>query len=171
VSRDRRTGEPIVLTLAHSPEVYRRRYRFPFGYLFAFPQEAFAALGEIVPWEALGVSLVATTVIWVLWGSDLGTSLRLSVTLLLAIIQMFRAQRFVTPHRVVRTRGLFFRERLDIRLQDIIDARVETPADEDAFGDIVLALQSGEHRLRAVHQPRSVLDRLLVLREAARQGP
>jgi hypothetical protein len=170
MTRDRRTGERIVVDLAHSPETYRMRYRFPIGYIWVFPREAWAALHEAMPWEALGLSLVLAAVIWLMFGGDLGSSLGVSITLALVTIQMLRSRRFVTPTRIVRQHGLILVEREEIPLLTISDGRVELPADGERFGDIVLSTSSGERRLRAIHDPTSVLRRLLALRDSATSG-
>lgn len=165
--RDRRTGEPIIVDLAHSPETYRRRYRFPIGYIWVFPREAWAALREAMPWEALGVSFVLSSVLWLKYGWELGSSLGVSITLALATIQMLRSRSFLTPTRIVRQRGLFLVEREEIPLLTVSDGRVELPADGERFGDIVLTTASGEQRLRAIHDPGIVLGKLLALRDSA----
>jgi hypothetical protein len=168
--RDRRTGERIIVDLGHSPETYRMRYRFPIGYIWVFPTEAWAALREAMPWEALGVSLLLATVLWLKFGGDLGSSLGFAIALALVTIQMLRSRRFVTATRIVQQRGLILMDRQEIPLLTISDGRVELPADGERFGDIVLSTSSGERRLRAIHDPTSVLRRLLSLRDSATLG-
>jgi hypothetical protein len=168
---DRTSGEPIVMDLSHSPEVYRSRYRFPFGYLWAYPAAAWAALRETMPWEALAVSLIVSCVSWLFLGSDLGAAVGLSVTLALVTLQMLRTRAFATPFRIVRQRGLFLQSRADIPLAAVLDGRVEYPAaDVDSFGDIVLSTAAGEERLRAIRDPRSVLKNLLAMRTSGSAG-
>jgi hypothetical protein len=162
---DRTTGEPIVMDLSHSPDVYRSRYQFPFGYLWAYPAAAWAALCETMPWEALAVSLLVSCVAWFFLGSDLGVTIGLSVTLALVTLQMLRTRAFATPLRIVRQRGLFLQRRDDIPFTAVLDGRVEYPSPAiDSFGDIVLSTAAGEERLRAIRDPATVLRRLLAMR-------
>ena len=138
--QDRQTGENIVVELTHSPRVYQRRCRFPFGYLWVYPADAWAALREVIPWEALALSAVITCVAWLTLGQDSGVAMGGSATLALAVFQMFRTRAFVTPIRIVRQRGLFGASRTEILLSSIGEGRVEYPAGvPESFGDIVLA--------------------------------
>jgi hypothetical protein len=163
--RDRRSGEPIVVDLPHSSEVYEKRYRFPLGYLWVYPSAAWAALREAMPWEALGVSLLGSWGLVVVLGRDLGVALGLSLALALVTVQMLRSRAYATPSRIVRQRGLFLLSRTEIALSSVWDARVEYPAvGTTSFGDIVLATTAGEERLRAIRDPESVLRRLLTLK-------
>lgn len=163
--RDRKTGEAIVVDLSHSSRVYQQRYRFPFGYLWVYPAEAWAALREAMPWEALGLSLLVSCMSWLRLGPDLGVAIGVSVTLALVTLQMFRTRAYVTPFRIVRQRGLFLAGRTEILLSNIGDGRVEYPAGvPESFGDIVLATAAGEERLRAIRDPAAVLKHLLELK-------
>lgn len=163
--RDRETGERILMELSHSPAVYRSRYRFPLGYFWAYPAAACAALSEVMPWEALGLSFLISSASCLLLGRDLGAAIAVSATLALITLQMLRARTFVTPFRVVRTRGLFAIKRTEIHLAMVHEARVEYPQSLEAgFGDLVLSTQVGESRFRAIRDPEVVLERLLTLK-------
>lgn len=163
--RDRKTGELIVVDLSRSPWVYQQRYRFPFGFRYVYPAEAWAALRETMPWEALAFSLVLSGVSWLVLGPGLGVATGMSVTLALVTVQMLRTRTFLTPFRVVRQRGLLGASRTEILLSTIGDGRVEYPAGvSESFGDIVLATTCGEARLRAITCPATVLKRLLELK-------
>jgi len=160
-------AEPVVVDLAHSPDTYRTRYRFPIGYMWVFPREAWAALREVMPWEALAVSFLLTAALWVKYGFDIAVSLGISTALALVSVQMLLSRHVVTATRIARRRGLFLVQREEIPLVAIIGGRVELPADGERFGDVVLFTASGERRLRAIHDPNGVLHKLLALRDSA----
>lgn len=168
MKRDRRTGEPIVLDLPHSTAVYQRQYRFPFGYLWCYPEAARAALWEIMPWEALAVSLCVCVAVWFEFGQDLAVTSGVCLGLALVTLQLFRTRAFATPSRIVRERGLFVLSRSETAVAGIQDGRIEYPfGAPDSFGDIVLVTRQGLTRLRAVSDPEAVLDQLLALRASA----
>lgn len=165
MKRDRRTGEPIVLDLAHSSAVYQTRYRSPFGYLWRHPAAAWAALQEVMPWEALTVSLCVCAAMWVRLGRDLGVTAGVCLSLALVAIQLFRTRAFATPSRIVRERGLFVLSRSETAVAGIQDGRIEYPEGvPDSFGDIVLITSQGPTRFRAVSDPEAALHQLLALR-------
>jgi hypothetical protein len=162
---DRRAGEAVVIELTHSPGIYKRRYLFPFGYVWAYPKAACAALLEAMPWEALAVSGAMSILAWFSLGHDLGVAAGMSVTLALVTLQMLRTRTFVTASRIVQQRGLFGTSRCEIPLASIHEGRVVYPTETLAsFGDIVLVTTAGEKRLRAVPDPDTVLKQLLALR-------
>jgi hypothetical protein len=152
VKTDRRTGEPIVLDLAHSPAVYQMRYRFRSGYLlWRYPREAWAALREVMPWEALAVSLCVCLAVGIRFGQDLGVTAGVCMSLALVTVQLLRTRAFATPSRIVRERGLLVMSRSEIDVASISDGRIEYPeGTRDSFGDIVLVTSQGATRLWAV---------------------
>ena len=160
-------AEPVVVDLAHSPDIYRTRYRFPIGYTWVFPRQAWAALREVMPWEALAVSFLLTAAFGWKYGFDIGASLGVSTGLALASVQMLLARHIVTATRIVRRRGLFLVRREEIPLVAISGGRVELPADGERFGDIILFTARGERRLHAIHDPKGVLHKVLALRDSA----
>jgi hypothetical protein len=171
--RETGAAEPVVVELSHSSEAYRTKYYFPYGYLWAHPAVAWGALKEAMPWEAVGVSVVVSSVAWLLLGSDLGFAMGLSITLALVALQMLRTRAYVTPARIVRRRGLFpFERTTALPLSAIVDGRVEYPAPgTNSIGDVVLATATGEQRLRAIRNPELVLKELINLKTLGASRP
>ena len=114
MAHDRVTGEPILMDLSHSPSVYERRYHFPWGWHWTNPAHAWAALREVMPWEALAVSAIATAGLFAAFGRDLGQSLGVSIALALVTIQMLRFRIYLTASSIVRQRGLFLVTRMEL---------------------------------------------------------
>jgi hypothetical protein len=147
VKTDRRTGEPIVLDLAHSPAVYQMRYRFRSGYLlWRYPREAWAALREVMPWEALAVSLCVCLAVGIRFGQDLGVTAGVCMSLALVTVQLLRTRAFATPSRIVRERGLLVMSRSEIDVASISDAGSSTPKAHETRSETSCSSQVKERR-------------------------
>jgi hypothetical protein len=173
--RDRATGEAIVLQLPHSPAVYRVRYPTSWFHRWRYPRAAWAALREVMPWEAFGLAAVAGAAVWFRYGSDLGVAAGLSLALGLATLQLFRTRTLATASHIVEERGLILRRRTVTAIARIREGHVEYPEGvPETFGDVVLDTEDGPLRVRAVAEPEVVLRRLLEMRdghgEALRAG-
>jgi hypothetical protein len=163
-------SELVCLDLKHSRDVYQTRGLFPpFGpYVWRYPREAWAALREVFPWEAVALSLFAGAIVWSAYGSDLGTSMSMCLALGLGTIQMFRTRSFATASALVQQRGLFFLARRVTPLSVVHAGRVVYAGGlPDTFGDVVLETPAGAVRLRAIHSPETVLAQLMRLRDLA----
>ena len=165
---DTRATETAVLELTHSSEVYRRGRVFsPFGlYGWLHPREAWGALAEVFPWEAMAFSLFGSGVLWVKYGSDVGLSIGMSTALALCVLQLFRTRSFITSDQIVQQRGLIFTTQRRMPLSQVRGGRVVYPqGGPNTFGDVVLDTPAGELRLRALAAPDRVLATVMRLRD------
>ena len=166
----RAAREPVVLELRHSSRVYAQRFVGLGRGRWRYPSEAWAALREVIPWEALGLSVAGAVLLsGALRQPSEIAGLGYCLALACVTVQMFRTRTFVTPTRIVQQRGLFFLTRRETPLAAVKNGRIVRPDDRSRdFGDIVLATEIGERVLRAVPEPDRVLATLLALRDEAR---
>ena len=68
-----------------------------------------------MPREALAVSAIAASGVWLRFGQDPGVTVGACLSLALVALQMLRARAFVTPSRIIQERGLFLTTRSEQR--------------------------------------------------------
>ena len=164
-----RNQDRAVLQLEHASVVYESHRATVLGpYVWKHPREAWAALSEVFPWEALVISLVVAGGLWRSYGSHIGLSLGFCVALALSVLQLLRTKSFVTGAEIVQQRGFFARRVTP--LVSVKRGRIFPLVGAPNVGDIVLETVSGKVRLRSVSEPENILARLFSMRDALKEN-